>query len=165
MHRMLQNNTSNRQVFMFIVLVYIYYTNRLSCKGQTCENRKRNLPFYHRTHCLSLPKDIVLVLCTHMKYQKQIKAVNKVVYLCHIFSGSPCIDIKEWFLTCMTWYTKKHISLETLHRIHNCMISHVTQECKNFTLASVDKTWFTLKHQNKPSVDALQNSKRRSIVI
>ena len=53
----------------------------------------------------------------------------------------------------MTWYTKKHISLETLHRIHNCMISHVTQEGKNFTFVSVDKTQFTLKHQNKPSVD------------
>ena len=60
----------------------------------------------------------------------------------------------------MTWYTKKHISLETLHRIHNCMISHVTQEGKNFTFARVDKTSFTLKHQNKPSVDMMQNGKR-----
>ena len=58
----------------------------------------------------------------------------------NIFVRQQGIDIKEWFLTCMTWYTKKHISLETLHRIHNCMISHVTQEGKNFTFARVDKT-------------------------
>ena len=65
-------------------------------------------------------------------------------------------------LTCMTWYTKKHISLETLHRIHNCMISHVSQKntfCVSKELSNTCSFWNTKTNH----LDAAQQKKHSYI--